>query len=89
MYHVTTGQFYVMMSPQEVLQGQRNIAPRTGFTTPKVEGARSGRDDRRRATHNEGNTHLCAFTKELLRQGGFCGSYGRSAKCSVSFELFI
>lgn len=47
------GQFYVMMSPQEVLQGQRNIAPRTGFTTPKVEGARSGRDDRRRATHNE------------------------------------
>lgn len=48
------GQFYVMMSPQEVLQGQRNIAPRTGFATPKVEGARSGRDDRRRATHNEG-----------------------------------
>ncbi|VDI20466.1 upstream stimulatory factor 1-like isoform X2 [Mytilus galloprovincialis] len=47
------GQFYVMMSPQEVLQGQRNIAPRTGFATPKVEGARSGRDDRRRATHNE------------------------------------
>jgi len=56
LYHATTGQFYVMMSPQEVLQGQRNIAPRTGFTTPKVEGARSGRDDRRRATHNEGNT---------------------------------
>lgn len=47
------GQFYVMMSPQEVLQGQRNIAPRTGFATTKVEGARSGRDDRRRATHNE------------------------------------
>lgn len=46
------GQFYVMMSPQEVLQGQRNIAPRTGFT-PKVEGVRTGRDDRRRATHNE------------------------------------
>jgi len=22
------------MSPQEVLQGQRNIAPKTGFTTP-------------------------------------------------------
>lgn len=43
-----------MMSPQEVLQGQRNIAPRTGFT-PKVEGVRTGRDDRRRATHNEGN----------------------------------
>ena len=61
MYHVTTGQFYVMMSPQEVLQGQRNIAPRTGFTTPKVEGARSGRDDRRRATHNEGNTQFMCF----------------------------
>lgn len=45
------GQFYVMMSPQDVLQGQRNIAPRTGFT-PKLEG-RSSRDDRRRATHNE------------------------------------
>lgn len=46
------GQFYVMMSPQDVLQGQRNIAPRTGFT-PKIEGGRSSRDDRRRATHNE------------------------------------
>ncbi|XP_062566703.1 upstream stimulatory factor 2-like isoform X1 [Saccostrea cucullata] len=49
---VQQGQFYVMMSPQEVLQGQRNIAPRTGFS-PKVEGVRTGRDDRRRATHNE------------------------------------
>ncbi|XP_022325410.1 upstream stimulatory factor 2-like isoform X6 [Crassostrea virginica] len=49
---IQQGQFYVMMSPQEVLQGQRNIAPRTGFT-PKVEGVRTGRDDRRRATHNE------------------------------------
>ncbi|XP_060083521.1 upstream stimulatory factor 2-like isoform X1 [Ylistrum balloti] len=47
------GQFYVMMSPQDVLQGQRNIAPRTGFSTPKIDGGRSGRDDRRRATHNE------------------------------------
>ncbi|KAK3107268.1 hypothetical protein FSP39_010783 [Pinctada imbricata] len=46
------GQFYVMMSPQEVLQGQRNIAPRTGFS-PKMESGRSSRDDRRRATHNE------------------------------------
>ncbi|XP_067679344.1 upstream stimulatory factor 2-like isoform X2 [Haliotis asinina] len=45
------GQFYVMMSPQDVLQGQRNIAPRTTFS-PKMEG-RSTRDDRRRATHNE------------------------------------
>lgn len=48
------GPFYVMMSPQEVLQAtsQRNIAPRTGIS-PRIEGARSSRDDRRRATHNE------------------------------------
>ncbi|CAG5123977.1 unnamed protein product [Candidula unifasciata] len=46
------GQFYVMMSPQDVLQGQRQIAPRTSFS-PKLEGVRSVRDDRRRATHNE------------------------------------
>lgn len=46
------GQFYVMMSPQDVLQGQRNIAPRTCLT-PKMDGSRSSRDDRRRATHNE------------------------------------
>ncbi|XP_012945153.2 upstream stimulatory factor 2 [Aplysia californica] len=48
----TGGQFYVMMSPQDVLQGQRQIAPRTSFS-PKIEGGRSTRDDRRRATHNE------------------------------------
>ncbi|KAH9509222.1 Upstream stimulatory factor 2 [Bulinus truncatus] len=48
------GQFYVMMSPQDVLQGQRQIAPRTSFS-PKLEGTgiRTARDDRRRATHNE------------------------------------
>ncbi|KAI8775545.1 upstream stimulatory factor 2 isoform X2 [Biomphalaria glabrata] len=48
------GQFYVMMSPQDVLQGQRQIAPRTSFS-PKLEGGgiRTARDDRRRATHNE------------------------------------
>lgn len=46
------GQFYVMMSPQDVLQGQRNIAPRTSFQ-PKIESGRTSRDDRRRATHNE------------------------------------
>lgn len=46
------GQFYVMMSPQDVLQNpQRTIAPRTSYS-PKLEG-RSSRDDRRRATHNE------------------------------------
>ena len=43
-----------MMSPQDVLQaGQRTIAPRTGLT-PRMEGNRSTRDERRRATHNEG-----------------------------------
>ncbi|XP_038062734.1 upstream stimulatory factor-like isoform X2 [Patiria miniata] len=49
------GQFYVMMSPQDVLQGatQRTIAPRTHTFTPKIDGARTARDDRRRATHNE------------------------------------
>jgi hypothetical protein len=52
-FFLKTGQFYVMMSPQEVLQNtQRTIAPRTSFS-PKLEG-RSTRDDRRRATHNEG-----------------------------------
>lgn len=53
LFFCVSGQFYVMMSPQDVLQGQRNIAPRTGYT-PKMEGGRSTRDDRRRATHNEG-----------------------------------
>ena len=49
------GQFYVMMSPQDVLQaGQRTIAPRTGVAPRLVEQTRSSRDDRRRATHNEG-----------------------------------
>ncbi|XP_015906039.1 upstream stimulatory factor 2 isoform X2 [Parasteatoda tepidariorum] len=48
------GPFYVMMSPQDVLQtGQRTIAPRTHQFSPKLEGARTARDERRRATHNE------------------------------------
>lgn len=47
------GQFYVMMSPQDVLQGQRTIAPRTHDISTRIEGARGGRDERRRATHNE------------------------------------
>lgn len=54
---VTTagGQFYVMMSPQDVLQNQaasRSIAPRAAFS-PKMETGRATRDDRKRATHNE------------------------------------
>ncbi|XP_054760232.1 upstream stimulatory factor-like [Lytechinus pictus] len=49
------GQFYVMMSPQDVLQGasQRTIAPRTHQFNTKVDSARTVRDERRRATHNE------------------------------------
>ncbi|XP_072166260.1 upstream stimulatory factor-like [Diadema setosum] len=49
------GQFYVMMSPQDVLQGasQRTIAPRTHQFNAKIDSARTVRDERRRATHNE------------------------------------
>ncbi|XP_076157420.1 upstream stimulatory factor 2 isoform X6 [Alosa pseudoharengus] len=49
------GQFYVMMSPQDVLQTgtPRTIAPRTHTYTTKMEGARAPRDERRRAQHNE------------------------------------
>ncbi|XP_075995357.1 upstream stimulatory factor 2 isoform X2 [Genypterus blacodes] len=49
------GQFYVMMSPPEVLQTAtpRTIAPRTHTYTAKVEGPRAPRDERRRAQHNE------------------------------------
>ena len=47
-----------MMAPQEVLHssglGQRTLVPRSGLI-PKLEpGGRVTRDDRRRATHNEG-----------------------------------
>ncbi|XP_001381670.2 upstream stimulatory factor 1 isoform X1 [Monodelphis domestica] len=50
-----TGQFFVMMSPQEVLQGgtQRSIAPRTHPYSPKSEAPRTTRDEKRRAQHNE------------------------------------
>ncbi|KAF6076293.1 upstream transcription factor 1 [Phyllostomus discolor] len=51
----TSGQFFVMMSPQEVLQGgsQRSIAPRTHPYSPKSEAPRTTRDEKRRAQHNE------------------------------------
>lgn len=51
----STGQFFVMMSPQEVLQGgsQRSIAPRTHPYSPKSEAPRTTRDEKRRAQHNE------------------------------------
>ncbi|XP_078672370.1 upstream stimulatory factor-like isoform X12 [Branchiostoma floridae x Branchiostoma belcheri] len=49
------GQFYVMMSPQDVLQGgaQRTIAPRTHQFSPKMDNTRPVRDERRRVSHNE------------------------------------
>ncbi|XP_076788150.1 upstream stimulatory factor 2 isoform X3 [Arvicanthis niloticus] len=51
------GQFYVMMTPQDVLQTgtQRTIAPRTHPYSPKIDGTRTPRDERRRAQHNEGH----------------------------------
>ncbi|KAL3210913.1 hypothetical protein MRX96_036807 [Rhipicephalus microplus] len=49
------GQFYVMMSPQDVLQtAPRTLAPRSHSFGSKSEGSRTARDERRRATHNEG-----------------------------------
>ncbi|XP_033911931.1 upstream stimulatory factor 2-like isoform X2 [Acipenser ruthenus] len=49
------GQFYVMMTPPDVLQSgaQRSIAPRTHPYSPKMDGPRTPRDERRRAQHNE------------------------------------
>ncbi|XP_078591721.1 upstream stimulatory factor-like isoform X6 [Branchiostoma floridae x Branchiostoma japonicum] len=49
------GQFYVMMSPQDVLQqgAQRTIAPRTHQFSPKMDNTRPVRDERRRVSHNE------------------------------------
>ncbi|KAK7795138.1 hypothetical protein U0070_022602 [Myodes glareolus] len=49
------GQFYVMMTLQDVLQTgtQRTIAPRTHPYSPKIDGTRTPRDERRRAQHNE------------------------------------
>ncbi|UYV64221.1 USF1 [Cordylochernes scorpioides] len=61
-------QFYVMMSPQEVLsqqgQGQRTLAPRTHQFSPKLEGARTMRDEKRRATHNEDVRLWCSGETE-------------------------
>uniref|UniRef100_A0A671Q2Q2 Upstream stimulatory factor 2 n=1 Tax=Sinocyclocheilus anshuiensis TaxID=1608454 RepID=A0A671Q2Q2_9TELE len=49
------GQFYVMMSPPDVLQtgAPRTIAPRTHTYSTKIDGPRAPRDERRRAQHNE------------------------------------
>ncbi|KAM9309772.1 upstream stimulatory factor 2 isoform 2-T2 [Pholidichthys leucotaenia] len=49
------GQFYVMMTPQDVIQTgtPRTIAPRTQPYPAKMDGPRMPRDERRRAQHNE------------------------------------
>ncbi|XP_077431015.1 upstream stimulatory factor 2 isoform X2 [Vanacampus margaritifer] len=49
------GQFYVMMTPPEVIQtgATRSIAPRTQPFPVKMDGPRTPRDERRRAQHNE------------------------------------
>ncbi|XP_051992778.1 upstream stimulatory factor 2-like isoform X2 [Xyrauchen texanus] len=49
------GQFYVMMSPPDVIQTgtPRTIAPRTHTYSTKIDGPRAPRDERRRAQHNE------------------------------------
>ncbi|XP_057195615.1 upstream stimulatory factor 2 isoform X7 [Triplophysa rosa] len=51
----TTGQFYVMMTPPDILHSapQRTIAPRTHAYTAKMDSPRTPRDERRRAQHNE------------------------------------
>ena len=51
-----SGPFYVMMAAPDVLQsGQRTLIPGTAIVKSEVTG-RVSRDDRRRATHNEGYT---------------------------------
>ncbi|XP_056900808.1 upstream stimulatory factor 2 isoform X3 [Takifugu flavidus] len=49
------GQFYVMMTPPDVIQAgtPRSIAPRTQPYPAKMDGPRTPRDERRRAQHNE------------------------------------
>lgn len=49
------GQFYVMMTPPDVLQAgaQRSLTPRTQQFSPKMDGPRTPRDEKRRAQHNE------------------------------------
>jgi len=84
------GPFYVMMAPQDVLQstglGQRTLVPRSGIV-PKLEpGSRVTRDDRRRATHNEGLLMLeitdwwfpvCSLTHSWIQGDHLSGKSGK------------
>ncbi|XP_026934834.1 upstream stimulatory factor 2 isoform X2 [Sagmatias obliquidens] len=89
------GQFYVMMTPQDVLQTgtQRTIAPRTHPYSPKIDGTRTPRDERRRAQHNEGGespghrgsaVNVASFLLFLLQWSGGGGT--RSTTGSSSFQ---
>lgn len=75
-----------MMAPSDVLQSsqQRTIMPRlaTAVKTEKV--GRVSRDDRRRATHNEGKKSVEIFPC-LAANGGF--SPPRSHKIDSAFTL--
>ncbi|XP_047383562.1 upstream stimulatory factor 2 isoform X2 [Sciurus carolinensis] len=81
------GQFYVMMTPQDVLQTgtQRTIAPRTHPYSPKIDGTRTPRDERRRAQHNEG---LLLFFLQWSGGGGTRSTTG-SSNFQKSFQIVM
>ncbi|MBN3291714.1 USF2 factor, partial [Polypterus senegalus] len=66
------GQFYVMMTPPDVLQSgtQRTIAPRTHPYSPKMDGPRTPRDERRRAQHNEGEYSFFLYFSDTENSKG-------------------
>ena len=74
--HCISGQFYVMMSPQDVLQaaGQRVIVPRAGggVVGQRAETGRTSRDDRRRTSHNEGQCKAQSVWVEGRDFSSFC-----------------
>ena len=52
---IVSGQFFVMMSPQEVLDAQRQIAPKTGSAVTQPNTFKPcAREGRRKVLHNEG-----------------------------------
>ncbi|XP_058135218.1 upstream stimulatory factor 2 isoform X2 [Dasypus novemcinctus] len=85
------GQFYVMMTPQDVLQTgtQRTIAPRTHPYSPKIDGTRTPRDERRRAQHNEGKPaegFVCGSW--MMRPGGQEWSGGGETRSTTGLSSF-
>ncbi|XP_053460751.1 upstream stimulatory factor 2 isoform X2 [Nycticebus coucang] len=81
------GQFYVMMTPQDVLQTgtQRTIAPRTHPYSPKIDGTRTPRDERRRAQHNEED----CVTHGKWSGGGGTRSTTGSSNSQKSFQIVM